>query len=585
MNIQEFSYKRYQKFVYENGINENFEDLYPFVIKNIDKFSKKSLISIKKILNSEITKARTSKTFSIFKKIKNTPDEIRIFKQILHYISTYGLNLQGEKVYIDNPYFKQIEKEAIIIESMPIEEFNNIVIKDLYTTIQWSDEEIEFIKNYISNLNIDIALISSKEVRYVLYKQLSVIPKNVDEFFGFLNYIATGKTLFVKNKKTVEKFKQNKEKIINQIQLYINNYGIIPLCENFNRFKTLFLAVKESNKKLINKISKLSKKHHKPYRLPDYLLITKSIKKSSFHMTKFLNIIENMDISYLTKLYNAVNYRIYCIENSIEYGFYKIRNGKIFIQKEKFGNTEKYLKVKNILLSKIKEKVLLNMEEKKFSLDFEKIKDYAVPVSGKQFLGDVPFGSKITGFNVIGIYWHNVGEEKIDLDFSATNEKIKIGWDSEWKGKNIIFSGDMTDAQNGASESFYVKKGIYSFKINYFSPCTVKVDYTLWFGRLENVTNKKDLPNTSMVDDLVFKTNDFLDGLTTHKVVGLYVNGDFYIGNFLLPNSNISFKDDENVLKSLEAYYKTTLKIRNLNLLPKYHIKESTKNNMLSLFL
>jgi hypothetical protein len=165
-----------------------------------------------------------------------------------------------------------------------------------------------------------------------------------------------------------------------------------------------------------------------------------------------------------------------------------------------------------------------------------------MPVSGKQFLCDVPFGTKISGFNVIGIYWHNVGEESIDLDFSATNEIIKIGWNSEWREENIIFSGDMTDAKNGASESFYIDKGIYSFKINYFSPRTVKVDYTLWFGRLKSVSSKKDLPNTTMVDDLIFKINDYLDSLTIHKVVGLFVNGDFYIGNFILPNNLIFLK-------------------------------------------
>ncbi|GAB6074756.1 hypothetical protein [Nautilia lithotrophica] len=584
MNFQEFSYKRYKKFVYDNGRNENFEDLYPFVIKNIDKFSKESLISIKEILNSEITKARTSKTFSTFKIVKNTPDEIRAFKQILHYVSTYGFNLQGEDVYIDNPYFKEIEKEAIFIESISIEEFNKRVIKDLYTTLQWSNEEIEFIKNYISNLDIDITSIPSKEIKYILYKHLSIIPKNIDEFFGFLNYIATNKTLFVKNDETIESFKINQKKIIKYIHSYIEKYGIIPLCENFNRFKTLFLAVKESNKKLINKISKFSKKYHKPYKLPDYLLITESIKKNNFDMIKFLKIIENMDISYLTKLYNAVNYRIYLIENNIGYGFYKIRNGKIFIQKEDFGNIEKYLEVKNILLNRIKEKVLLKIEEKKFSLDFDKIKDYAVPVSGKQFLGDVPFGTKISGFNVVGVYWHNVVGESIDLDFSATNEKQKIGWNSEWKEENIIFSGDMTDAKNGASESFYITSGIYSFKINYFSTRTVKVDYTLWFGKLKNVTNERDLPNTSMIDNLVFKTNDYLDSFTTHKTIGLYINGDFYIGNFSLPDSLISFKDDKNILKSLEAYYKTTLKIKDLNLSLKYPIKESTKDRLIFLF-
>jgi len=70
----------------------------------MDRFSKKYLISIKKILNNEITKTRTSRTFSTFKRIKLTSDEIRKFKQVLHYIFTYGLDLQEESVYIDNPF-------------------------------------------------------------------------------------------------------------------------------------------------------------------------------------------------------------------------------------------------------------------------------------------------------------------------------------------------------------------------------------------------------------------------------------------------------------------------------------------------
>jgi len=143
----------------------------------------------------------------------------------------------------------------------------------------------------------------------------------------------------------------------------------------------------------------------------------------------------------------------------------------------------------------------------------------------------------------------------------------------------------MSDAKNGASESFYIDKGIYSFKINYFSPCTVKADYTLWFGKLKSVSTKKDLPNTTMVDDLIFKANDYLDSLIIHKVAGLFVNGDFYIGDFTLPYNLVSFKDDNNILKAIEAYYKTTFKVKDLNLLPKYQIKESTKDNMLSLFL
>ena len=99
--------------------------------------------------------------------------------------------------------------------------------------------------------------------------------------------------------------------------------------------------------------------------------------------------------------------------------------------------------------------------------------NYTLPSSGKQFAGPFPTGSYIQTDQdtVFGIHWHNCGSRRIDLDLSLVAAEGKIGWDAAYRSDNALFSGDMTDAPlpNGASELFYVKKGI--------SPSLVPVNY------------------------------------------------------------------------------------------------------------
>lgn len=161
---------------------------------------------------------------------------------------------------------------------------------------------------------------------------------------------------------------------------------------------------------------------------------------------------------------------------------FAIRNGKMFVRtgyqpKADFG----YLtKLYSILESSLIEdlKVNANVTEKTVNAEGEevetsrpkvvKIPDYltvAVPTSEKNFLGNYPLGTSIqmaAANNVIGIYWRNEWSDEgdfVDLDLHYTSDSgISFGWCYKYNSNgDIIFSGDMTNADPEAAELFYLK--------------------------------------------------------------------------------------------------------------------------------
>jgi len=82
--------------------------------------------------------------------------------------------------------------------------------------------------------------------------------------------------------------------------------------------------------------------------------------------------------------------------------------------------------------------------------------ELAIPTSEKNFIGDIPYGSFINlekDFN-FGIYWRNEWGAN-DLDLHAVNlNGDHIGWNSKFYTNDVVFSGDMTDADPEAVEVF-----------------------------------------------------------------------------------------------------------------------------------
>jgi hypothetical protein len=94
--------------------------------------------------------------------------------------------------------------------------------------------------------------------------QKNLLPNDPVEMVRFLVFLATDKTLLIKNVSTFNKIKNSNL----DISKYVNKFGIEKLSSVFLRYKILFLAFKKSNEKnisIVNKLRKLANKNHTPY--------------------------------------------------------------------------------------------------------------------------------------------------------------------------------------------------------------------------------------------------------------------------------------------------------------------------------
>ena len=77
-----------------------------------------------------------------------------------------------------------------------------------------------------------------------------------------------------------------------------------------------------------------------------------------------------------------------------------------------------------------------------------------MPTSEKNFVGPFPIGTQFSAKSlIIGINWFNQ-EGRVDLDLSSIDIQTKIGWNDAFysQDRQIAYSGDVTDATNGANE-------------------------------------------------------------------------------------------------------------------------------------
>lgn len=78
------------------------------------------------------------------------------------------------------------------------------------------------------------------------------------------------------------------------------------------------------------------------------------------------------------------------------------------------------------------------------------------------YVGNIPTGSKFYGQSLaVGVYWENEWGAH-DLDLSGLNIGGKVGWNAQYQQGHgsLIYSGDMTNAPNGAVEYLYAQNGL-----------------------------------------------------------------------------------------------------------------------------
>lgn len=397
------------------------------------------------------------------------PVEQLISKQILHYVETYGLespglfNLEVSSGRIATLTFIHAVTEA---------ELSRLVLNLAYANRPVSDATtlVEIINGY--GIRYDINKVANNELRVAMFDPARDVFASGDDAVRWMCYKATNELSLIKSKEVIAKIKANPPE-----NWFLYRHAK-PLAQVFNRHKRLILAAKTPDSaSIINKISKMSKIAHVPVHEP----ISKRFIAARLSQGADASIIQHVSLRDKFKYLNLIEYKLL----QLPYDSFNIRNGRVWFE------VDRKILDKGALTA-LRAEVLLSIREDLRHLEGKSILmdpsvDYGLPISRKQALGRLPFGTAVTGVLgkklSAGIYWHNDFHPEfssirawggIDLDLSAIDSSgVRTGWGqySGYDAEDIVFSGDLTDARDGASEFMTVdpkKPNKYGLMVNVF---------------------------------------------------------------------------------------------------------------------
>lgn len=562
-----------------------------------------------------------------WEKVEKAPIEQLVLEQIVHYITTYGFEELGiydkNSVYIPKEKLEipELDKdiELIKIRAYSEKEVADKLMDMLKSGIALSNDTLKDIyelSDLIDKNSFDE--IKNRQIKIYLYDKYEIMPEDPEEFLKYVIYKVTNKTIKVQDKETIYALNIGSRK---QVLSYFDAYlkedrenKMIKLAQVFQRNKNLFLALKANTLKeyddyrdyefkrilkeeygecvrlnrLINRISKLSKKYHKPLKLnvldrltdeDTEVQLNDDLKKSLDKITIFREI----------RIINGLRYRLKG-SNSI---VYKIRNGKTFATK----NEELKEEERQILLERYRfiYEHLLNRTKALFEgkkVYIPENVEYKAPTSEKQFVSAFPASSSLwinreTDL-VFGVHWcnqqieDNLGNKtdvRVDLDIHLQNLGESYGWNSAYRSeeRDVLFSGDMTDAPlpDGASELYYVSRkcnDIFVLSLNNYTDTGIETPFELVVAKAKRDMKAEEMENYVLDPNeiilsvpLKMEANQNLMRLGLVKFMDDEIS--FIFNSFNTMNRIISENGNEvfeNNMNFIESYKETALDLKQL---------------------
>lgn len=382
--------------------------------------------------------------------------------QIKHYASTYGTGYTGD-VYlpegnVEVPPFEKFKVITPITEAELIERCQKMLFSGIALS-QSTLDDVMLILNAL-NHNVDIDKVKNKEAKMFLYKKQNQLPTDAVEMVRYLVYLATSKTLLIKDADTLNAIHASAI----DITKYASEFGVNKLAQVFYRFKPVFMAFKnDHNRKLINKLRKAAPKNHVPAKKTYFETILSNQAQFPFLTEKLKTLGSFKKVALLQTILvrlKQMNVRVFAI-----------RNQKLYIKTENnLTANATYLKT---VFDIIYADLVSCLQPGACSVKLPKSVNLTLPTSEKSFIGNYPLGTSFDfkdTDNIIGIYWRKEdGANDLDLKLIDIDGN-QYGWNAAYKNNDnsIIFSGDMTTAYPEATELFYTQKG--------FTPAIVKVN-------------------------------------------------------------------------------------------------------------
>jgi len=285
---------------------------------------------------------------------------------------------------------------------------------------------------------------------------------------------------------------------------------------------------------VINKISKLSKKHHVPTVMPmSTVFLTPKYLNSNIENMETLKWLQrninDMSTFQLVKYYNACQKRIK--GNFVD--TINIRNGKSWVKKSSWDlNVNGDLNLNSITYT-LRAKIRKNIESR---LNWKNViipsdLKIALPTSEKNFIGALPIGSYIDvkpeDNLIVGIYWKGKdGAQDLDLSFTDIDGNT-VSWCNSHtdEGNNIVYSGDMTSATPEAAEYLLFRNDMPNGVFTCNSYCVDPGSkYTFIVARLPEGV-EFDYNHMVNSDDIIFQTPMVMTG--NQMSMAIYVDGRF----------------------------------------------------------
>jgi len=490
-------------------------------------------------IRSTYPKINIKSLFSVEERATADPFTL-ITKQIMHYIEVYGLDSPGlfnlevdGKQLATLTYIKAIDTDELKVL------INNIVTANAPAT------DIPALKALITafKFNYDINEVKNNELRVALYDIDRDVFSSGDDAVRFIVLAATEDPMLIKSKAVLAALKEKNGSPLSQT-VFVRALTLHQdqLAAVFNRHKDILLSIKdEYTTKIINRIARLSKKKHVP--------VTPALNKTFIaryfagEFAAVLKVLERISVRDKLKFLTLLEYK----KLGLTYDTFIIRNGKVWNATERkvIESTRVEDLIEVILQSLSRD--LKSLASKNILLD--PVVDYGLPVSRKQATGHLPFGTTVTveGGVSAGIYWHNEGGAR-DLDLSTIDHLgNRTGWGrmSGYTRDDVVFSGDVTSAPNGATEFFTFKK------LNFTGGLLVNIFSGEVGSKAELVVGK---PSAKEWQDRTY-VREKLELLSKETIIGFVREDKFVIYSGRLGNSHISGGKPPIVSKALVDHW------------------------------
>ena len=451
-------------------------------------------------------------------------------KQIVHYIEIYGLDIPGL-------FNLEVNDGQMVtmnyVRGVTVAELADMVKNLMYgnAPIKNADTVKEIVNHY--SILFDIDSILNNEVRVIMFDPNVDLFTSGDDAVRWICREAITKSvnstlnssMLIKSPEVIFAVRS----MASKISISFLERHEIPLAKVFNRHKKLIMALKnDSNKSVINRISRLSKTKHVPIKES----VSKNFVVKALENSICMSVLDQISVRDKFKFLNLLSYKSkQCTEDA-----FIIRNGKIHLENNrKVWSLQDIVRVEAYIIESLRLNLsgLLGLHEKKIFLD--PTVHYGLPISRKQTVGQLPFGTKVElngGRISSGIYWENSwGARDLDLSTIDINNN-RTGW-GQFSGYDrnnpITFSGDLTDATNGAMEFMTSKDAEYGLFVNI---------YNGQVGCETEIVVGKDNNDKKWISEPLIREKTKLD--SRNMVVGFVNNSDFIVWQGRIGNNRVS---------------------------------------------